>query len=157
MFYVVLKSEEKQEMFSYIILIDSSFYQGHSKIQFLSLMRKRAHDDKSDCTHESQKCGVGGKKKCGVGRGALDSLPASPLKNRNTTDPAWLSNASGINQEHKSGNSGLKEKTELPPAPHPRVHLVEESWQRWSNRTYGAFPGQDFPLASIQLLSEVPR
>ena len=62
MFYVVLKSEEKQEMFSYIILIDSSFYQGHSKIQFLSLMRKRAHDDKSDCTHESQKCGVGEKK-----------------------------------------------------------------------------------------------
>lgn len=133
---------KSKEMFSYIILIDLSFHQGHSKIQFLSLMRKRAHDDKSDCTHESQKCGAG--------RGALDSLPASPLKNRSTTGPAWLSNAFGINQEHKSGNSGLKEKTELQPAPHPRVHLVEESWQRWPNRTCGAFPGQGFPLVSTK-------
>ena len=66
--------------------------------------------------------------KCGVGRGTLDSLPASPLKNRNTVDPAWLSNAFGINQEHKSGNSGLKEKTELPPVPQPQGTPMEECW-----------------------------
>ena len=64
--------------------------------------------------------------KCGVGRGTLDSLPASPLKNRNTVDPAWLSNAFGINQEQKSGNSGLKEKTELQPAPPTPGHT---SWR----------------------------
>ena len=119
MFYVVLKSEEKQEMFSYIILIDSSFYQGHSKIQFLSLMRKRAHDDKSDCTHESQKCGVEEKKNVVWGEETWN-LSQPPLKRIEIrlTQPDYrmhLGLTKNTSQEIQA--SKRKQSFRLPPTP----------------------------------------